>query len=345
MVTDMYYPVIKTTISSMATTFERQHSTKMPRHRTKRYTRKVLHNHIQERSPFSYAYRSVANDRHPMRNEDSILIDEQTGLVAVFDGVGGEELGLHFIADGFASFFADEGDHFVAALAAFGGIGFGFGVDENQSAERFGVFARVGERDVPAHEQVRIEGAKRAGTDDLATTVALAAFCKQPEAREYIMISAHVGDSRIYLLRGQEKLQRITNDDGLLTKLVENQIVDELHAYQIDQATQANQLSDMDYRYFRLRGGITQAIGGPTSPTVHTNKTTIYPSDRLLLCTDGIHDNLTDEEIEDVLRNTPRPAFARRLVELSQQRSRQDYTLTIRAKPDDISAIVVTCRF
>src|SRR5260370_38665584 len=89
MVTDMHYPVIKTTINSMAVTFERQHSTKMPQHRAKRYTRKVLHNHIQERSSFSYAYRSIANDRHPMRNEDSTLIDEQTGLVAVFDGVGG----------------------------------------------------------------------------------------------------------------------------------------------------------------------------------------------------------------------------------------------------------------
>ena len=44
---------------------------------------------MQERSPFAYACRSIANDRHPLRNEDSTLIDEQTGLVAVFDGVGG----------------------------------------------------------------------------------------------------------------------------------------------------------------------------------------------------------------------------------------------------------------
>src|SRR5436853_7711390 len=88
MVTDMHYPVIRTTINSMATTFERQHSTKMPHHRTRRYTQKA-HHHVQEQSPFSYAYRSIANDRHPMRNEDSTLIDEHTGLVAVFDGVGG----------------------------------------------------------------------------------------------------------------------------------------------------------------------------------------------------------------------------------------------------------------
>src|SRR5262249_43955121 len=148
-----------------------------------------------------------------------------------------------------------------------------------------------------ADEQVRTEGALRAGTDDLATTVALAAFCKQTDSNHYTMLNAHVGDSRIYLLRGQEKLKRLTNDDGFLTKLIENQIINEQHALRIDQAMCVSQLTDIEYRYFRLRGGITQALGGPIAPTVHINKTTIKPGDRILLCTDGIHDNLTDEEI------------------------------------------------
>jgi len=337
MVTDMYYPVIGSKINSMAITFERQHSTKMPQHRIRRSAQKALH--IQERSPFAFACRSIANDRHPMRNEDSTLIDEQTGLVAVFDGVGGSAAAE--IASQTAARATLEGWKRILM----------------QHQRRHKVYTMLNDYDqrdlcamlekliLDADEQVRIEGAQRAGTDDLATTVALAAFCKRPEVREYTMVSAHVGDSRIYLLRGQEKLQRVTDDDGLLTKLVENQVVDEFHAYQIDQAIQASQLSDIDYRYFRLRGGITQAIGGPIPPTVHINKTLIYPGDRILLCTDGIHDNLTDEEIEDILRNTPRPAFARSLVEHSLQRSRQDYTHTIRAKPDDMSAIVVTCRF
>jgi protein phosphatase len=324
MVTDMHYPVIKTTIDSMAATFERQHSAKMPQHRARRYTRKVLHNHVQERSPFSYAYRSIANDRHPMRNEDSILIDEQTGLVAVFDGVGGSAAAE--IASQTAARATIEGWKRII-------------MQHQRRRKVYTMLENCDQRDfcamleklvLDSDEQVRVGGAQRAGTDDLATTVALAAFCKHSEAREYTMISAHVGDSRIYLLRGQEKIRRI---------------VDEAHAYRIDQATEANQLSDMDYRYFRLRGGITQAVGGPIPPTVHTNKTTVYPGDRIVLCTDGIHDNLTDQEIEYVLRNTPRPAFARRLIELSQQRSREDYTLTIRSKPDDMSAIVVTCRF
>src|SRR2546421_210520 len=91
---------------------------------------------------------------------------------------------------------------------------------------------------------------------------------------------------------GSKFSRTITNDDGLLAKLVENQIVTEEDAFRIDQAVHADQLSDTEYSYFRLRGGITQALGGPLPPGIHVDRTTIRPGDRILLCTDGIHDNL-----------------------------------------------------
>ncbi len=62
----------------------------------------------------------------------------------------------------------------------------------------------------------------------------------------------------------------------------------------------------------------------------------------MLLCTDGIHDNLTDEEIENILRHTPRNLAARYLVDHSLLRSRQERQATIRAKPDDMTAVVMT---
>ncbi len=274
-----------------------------------------------------------------MRNEDSVLVDAMTGLFAVFDGVGGSaaaeiasQTAAHATLQGWKRILLQHQRRRKLYTLL-------------DHCDRFDVRSLLEQLLLDVDEQVRTNGARRAGTDDLATTVSLATFCKQPGSREYTMFFAHVGDSRIYLLRGQERIQRLTNDDGLLTKLVENQIVNDEHAYRIDQATQVDQLSDMDYRYFRLRGGITHAVGGPIPPTVHTDSVTIYPGDRILLCTDGIHDNLTDDEIEETLRTNPRPAFARKLVERAQQRSHEDYTQTIRAKPDDMSAIVVTCRF
>jgi len=196
-----------------------------------------------------------------------------------------------------------------------------------------------------ADEQVRNEGAQQAGTDDLATTVALAAFCQTSEPNGYNMVYAHVGDSRVYLLRQQEPLKRLTTDDGLLGRLVENQMVNDEDARRIDQAMHAEQLSDAEFSYFRLRGGITQALGGPVPPTIHTDEIAIFPGDRILLCTDGIHDNLIEDEIEEILRKGPRTSVARLLVEHSILRSRQERYVTVRAKPDDMSAIVITCRF
>src|SRR5215470_1144519 len=86
----MHFSVLRTPTNSIVTTIERRDATKMPQIKPKRQTQSAIHHHhIHEQSPFVYSHRSTANERHPTRNEDCILIDEMTGLFAVFDGVGG----------------------------------------------------------------------------------------------------------------------------------------------------------------------------------------------------------------------------------------------------------------
>ena len=295
--------------------------------------------HEVELTPLLFAKHTIACERHPNRNEDSIVIDERSGLAAVFDGVGGSAAGQ------------------IASQTAVRATYQGWRRVLEQVQKRRKIYDLI---DNPgdnflcsvlehlvqsADDLVRTEGAHRAGTDDLATTVAMAAICREPKTRGYTLYYAHVGDSRVYLQRENEPLKRLTSDDGLLAKLVENHVVKDEDAHRIDQAMRADQLSDMEFSYFRLRGGITQALGGPVPPTIHTSEIAVIPGDRVLLCTDGIHDNLTDEEIEDILRGSPRTSSARLLVERSLQRSRQERSVTVRAKPDDMSAIVMTCRF
>src|SRR5438067_2521727 len=53
----------------------------------------ALNGHASALSPFKFAQHTLACERHPDRNEDSIIIDEVGGLVAVFDGVGGSAAG------------------------------------------------------------------------------------------------------------------------------------------------------------------------------------------------------------------------------------------------------------
>lgn len=327
----------------LTSSFERQHLNKMPQHTLSTHIRKRIlpgkQHQIQAYSPFTYAYHSIANERHPLRNEDRILVDELTGLVAVFDGVGGSAAG-----------------EIASQAASYATLHTWMHLLQQQSSQPDALvsLSRCDQLDLSsilndlileADDSVRNDGAARAGTDDLATTVALAALCHDPETHHYKLIFGHVGDSRIYLLREQEPLQRLTSDDGLLAVLVEKQLINDHEAMRIDQAMNSKQLTDVEYSYFRLRGGITQALGGPVPPTIHISQATIKPGDRILLCTDGIHDNLTDKEIEYILRSTPRSTVARTLVQQSQQRSHQELSTTIRAKPDDMSAVVVTCRF
>ncbi len=306
----------------------------MSQRRTSRHNHSTLGGHASRFTPFTFARYTVACERHPNRNEDSLLTDEYSGLAAVFDGVGGSAAGE------IASQIAAHATRHSWKQAL---------LDQQKKAHSLledceKACTIIEELVIAADEQVRTEGAHRAGTNDLATTVALAALCQPQGRRDYTLVYAHVGDSRIYLLRPHESLKRLTSDDGLLAKLVENQIINETDALRIDQAMRADQLSDTEYSYFRLRGGITQALGGPQAPAIHLDQVTVYPGDRILLCTDGIHDNLTDEEIETIMRTSPRPSVARLLIEQSIARSQQARDMTVRAKPDDMTAIVITCR-
>ncbi len=289
--------------------------------------------------PFTIVGYSLPCERHPERNEDSFLIKEHTGLFAVFDGVGGS------VAGDIASQ--------AARRATLKGWKNALGqIHRQPNSHRFLKDCDAADLcDILQHlikladETIRTDGVREAGTDDLATTVAIAALCHKPDKNGFNMVYAHVGDSRVYLLKEGEPLQRMTIDDGLLGKLIENEIISEEDSRRIDQAMRSDDLTDSELSYFRLRGGITQALGGPLLPEIHIDEIPIAIGDRILLCTDGIHDNLTDLEIEDILRKAPRNAAARTLVEYALLRSREERDITIRAKPDDMTAIVLTRRY
>jgi protein phosphatase len=271
-----------------------------------------------------------------------VIADQRRGLAAVFDGVGGSAAGE--VASQLAATVVKEGWKRLLKNQAY------------EARTNFGPYVNL---DAPtilqqliteAHEQIRSDGAKRRTnhrsiwSDDQATTVALAVIVQPEGGKGHTLVHAHVGDSRIYLLRGKDELKRLTEDDSILTELVKNHELSEKQALRIDQAIQEEDLSDLELACFQQRNGITQALGDSQSIHVHIAETPLLPGDRILLCTDGIHDNLTDAEIEDILRKGKRTTAARRLVEHALQRSQEDRT-SLRAKADDMSAVVVTYSF
>jgi PPM family protein phosphatase len=303
-----------------------------------------LERSIPERLPFTFASWSIASESHPERNEDNFIVDQRRGLVAVFDGVGGSTAGE--IASGIARRVIHRGWKRILA--------------QLQPESPSTLLEQCDPLDLPgallqlvqeAHEHIRTEkgpgageGGQRTGSEDQATTVALAVFCRQQGIGGYHMVYASVGDSRIYLLREGRTLTCLTRDDSFLTKLVQDHVIKEADALRIDQASHLGELSETELSYFHKRNGITQALGDPQPLVIHLDQIAIGPGDRILLCTDGIHDNLTDQEMEEIVRYGARTTRARVLVEQAVQRSRQDESTMMRAKPDDMSAVVVTCK-
>ena len=105
---------------------------------------------------------------------------------------------------------------------------------------------------------------------------------------------AHVGDSRAYLLH-DGALARVTQDHSMVADMIR-------------QGT----LTEDESRYHPNRSVITRALGTDPGVTPDVFETRAAPGDRLLLSTDGLHGQVSDVEITDILRSSRTPAEAAR---------------------------------
>jgi protein phosphatase len=106
---------------------------------------------------------------------------------------------------------------------------------------------------------------------------------------------AQIGDSRAYLLR-QGALHQITEDQTLVNDLVA-------------QGT----LTREQARTHPQRNMITQALGSPQPLRVALSRVALRRGDRLLCCSDGLHGEVADGRIREVLDQSLSP---RRCLEL-----------------------------
>jgi protein phosphatase len=129
---------------------------------------------------------------------------------------------------------------------------------------------------------------------------------------------AHVGDSRCYMFREGE-LDQITHDHTLVQEMVRRGHMD---------AEEAN--------HHRLRHVITNVLGS-TEPGVlpEVHKVKIEPGDVMLLCSDGLTEMVSDEEIAQVLRSDADLHRAcERLVHLANEKGGKDNITVILVRFD-----------
>ena len=96
---------------------------------------------------------------------------------------------------------------------------------------------------------------------------------------------AHVGDSRAYLFR-KGKLVRLTKDQSLVEKLLEDKIISPEEAEAMEMT----------------RNIILQALGSEEDLDVAHPHSDLCAGDTLLLCTDGLTTVVGDDQIEEALR-------------------------------------------
>jgi len=119
---------------------------------------------------------------------------------------------------------------------------------------------------------------------------------------------AHAGDSRAYLLRGG-RLERLTSDHTLVQLLVDH-----------------GAIKPEDAQAHPRRHVITNVVGGPSAGVhVEIHRRSLADGDILLLCTDGLTDELTEGAITDLLSGCPDPEeAANRLIDAALLKGARD---------------------
>jgi protein phosphatase len=112
----------------------------------------------------------------------------------------------------------------------------------------------------------------------MGTTLVMALFCDDQ------VTVAHIGDSRLYRLRG-ETFSAITRDHSLLQE-------------QID----SGMISAEEAKFSQNKNLVTRALGVDPEVETEIHEYPVLPGDIYLLCSDGLNDMVEDEEIQLTLQ-------------------------------------------
>jgi protein phosphatase len=239
-------------------------------------------------------------------NEDTLLTLEiklgisptgiSFGLYAVADGVGGHEAGE--IASGLALRILAES---VVKSLLLPGLR-----AKACSSNKGLILETLTEGVEAANNEVYVQA--QAKGNNMGTTLVAALFVNNTV---YI---ANVGDSRIYLLEG-EQLRQVTNDHSLVASLVA-----------------AGEITPEEIYTHPRRNVITRCLGMGEHVDAELFTETLKPGNSLLLCSDGLWEMVRDNEIRDIVLSAQNPQpVCEQLVELANRNG----------GVDNISVIVV----
>ncbi|MBU0483182.1 MAG: Stp1/IreP family PP2C-type Ser/Thr phosphatase [Proteobacteria bacterium] len=212
-------------------------------------------------------------------NEDYLAIDNDLSFFVVADGMGGHaagEIASHMAVDLTIEHLKLENTEEAPPIS-------GYNPKLSEPANRLGVAV------TRANQIINQAAQKKAAWKGMGTTLA-AAWKPYPKKKKVVI--AHVGDSRIYLLR-DESLKQLTSDHSV----VEEQVGQGL-------------ISREEAELSKAKNMITRALGHQPEVKVDLAEFNLKSGDRLLLCSDGLSNMLSDEVITSIMNSTPVPGKA-----------------------------------
>jgi len=212
------------------------------------------------RAVVEFASRSDRGHVRP-RNEDSVVVHADAGVVVIADGIGG----------------ASSGD--VASRVATEIIGQRFLRQRPSRVEprRAQLLAEAAVDE--ANGAILDHARHKEGCAGMGTTVVVGYFGNT------WLVYGHVGDSRLYRLRGR-KLEQLTSDHSFIQEVVDQGFFPDLEEAR---------------RYGINENVLTRAVGSTSHVAATTAVTDLCVGDIYLFCTDGLSGMVPDNELQMVL--------------------------------------------
>jgi len=201
-------------------------------------------------------------------NEDSFFIIEDEGLYVIADGMGGHssgEIASQMAVETVANFFKSTSNDDEVTWP--------FKMDKGRDYQENRLITSIKLANLRIYESSQREAKYRG----MGTTIVAALF-KSDE-----IIIAHVGDSRCYIISGQE-IRQITEDHSLLNDYIK-----------------AKKLTPEELENFPHKNVIVRALGMKETVQVDINRIKPKSGDIFLLCTDGLSGMVKDEAMKGII--------------------------------------------
>jgi protein phosphatase len=233
-------------------------------------------------------------------NEDNYLINDEVGVYVCCDGMGGHAGG------DYASQIAVTTVEEVLANIRDEGAADDDAAEDQITQEKIKYAIRLAGKRI--YERAQADPEFRG----MGTTAVILLF------RRGMAYLAHVGDSRGYLLRGGQITQR-TED----------------HSW-VNEQIKAGLITAETAKHHRFRNIITRSLGFQEEVEIDTQVLRAEPGDMYLLCSDGLTNLVSEEEIRDMLIATSFQEALRDLVTLANERGGDDNITAVLARVDSV---------